>query len=263
MLGQPDRGCRRSRHRRSGSSASDAPLAARRTATRRWSTPTSSMPVDRLDQRLGRPLAPTRRRRRRGSPPSTTASIGRARALPTHVVERRAGCRRDRWRPAGPDGVTEAGWGGRRGAGPRRRASWISSWSCAVSALTALRGTRPASVRCGGGIGSPTISTSLARAEELGALGHHRLAAADAHRDDRHVGLGRHVGGAVEELLRRPGRSGGCPRGTSRAGCRRSRCRCRPCRASRSALPRCTGKAPSIDTNRPSGFDFQMQSLPM
>ena len=35
------------------------------------------------------------------------------------------------------------------------------------------------------------------------------------------------------------------------------------CSASRSALPRCTGKAPSIDTNRPSGFDFQIESLPM
>ena len=31
--------------------------------------------------------------------------------------------------------------------------------------------------------------------------------------------------------------------------------------ASRSAVPRCTGKPPSIVTNRPSGFDFQMRVL--
>ena len=32
---------------------------------------------------------------------------------------------------------------------------------------------------------------------------------------------------------------------------------------SRSAVPRCTGKAPSIDTKRPSALDFQIESLPM
>ena len=32
---------------------------------------------------------------------------------------------------------------------------------------------------------------------------------------------------------------------------------------SRSAVPRWTGNAPSIDTNRPSALDFQMEALPM
>ena len=40
-----------------------------------------------------------------------------------------------------------------------------------MSALTALRGTRPDSVRSGGGIGSPTISTSLLGRSILAPLG--------------------------------------------------------------------------------------------
>ena len=131
------------------------------------------------------------------------------------------------------------------------KSSWISPWSRSVSWATALRGVRPDSVRSGAGSGAPTISTSLVGLQELGALGHHRLAAADAHRDDRHVGLGRHVGGAVEHLLHDgAGLAGALGEHHERAAAV-AMSRARP-EGRRSALPRCTGKAPSIDTNRPS-----------
>ena len=40
-------------------------------------------------------------------------------------------------------GLTGAGWGGRRGACASSKRSWSSPWRRAVSAPTALRGTRP------------------------------------------------------------------------------------------------------------------------
>ena len=77
-----------------------------------------------------------------------------------------------------------------------------------------------------------------------------------------HAGSGGHVGRPVEQVLDdRPDRR--VPSGNMTSGSPSSITSWQVRSASRSAVPRCTGKAPSIDTNRPSAFDFQIESLPM
>jgi aspartyl aminopeptidase len=98
--------------------------------------------------------------------------------------------------------------------------------------------------------GRTDLEVHLARVHELGVLGHHALAAADADGHDRHACLDRDVD--------RPSNSGWTtgpclrsPSGNSTSGspdCSTSMARFS---ASRSADPRCTGNAPSAESTHP------------
>ena len=134
--------------------------------------------------------------------------------------------------------------------------------SLSVSSRTARRGARPVAPSVSGMSGSPTTSTTLWGFTNLAPAGIAASVPEIPSGHDRHAGLQRHVGRAVEQLLDL-GAAWRVPSGNMTSDSPWPSTFRQVRSDSRSAVPRWTGKAPSIDTNRPSCFDFQIEALPM
>ena len=149
---------------------------------------------------------PVRHRRSDRSPQPASASRPSTSACRSCRCTRPASCAasttRSRWR-SGLRHYFE------RSSTSQPTRAWAMSNSRCSSAWRSTVNCRAAS-RCafglvalldGTGIGLPMTTCSLLRADELGTLRHRPLRAADAHRNDRHTGLDRDVGRAVEQRL--------------------------------------------------------------
>ena len=123
-------------------------------------------------------------------------SSGRCARLPPGLGPLRGGAV-----PAEPPPGRGRRWAARPAPGPRRTAPGSRSASSAVSALIALRDTRPFSGSGGGHERLADHDGHLAPGDHLRALAHGRLGAAQPHRDDRRPGAAGQEGGTVEEVL--------------------------------------------------------------